>query len=154
MATMKDGTSTPQEARVALAEASRQAGRGHRSDKLFRAPLLILTLAYLGTGVVLGLFPRGGSPIASGALIVIFFGGLACGVALTYRIRAYSKGGLLRFLFGCAAFSLWNAAVIWASISTGWWGGPSTPGFHATTSFIAASIPLVVAAWLIGRVRG
>jgi len=153
MATVKGDISTPHAARVALAEASRQAGRVHRSDKLFRAPLLIITLAYVGTGVVLGLFPRGGSPVASSALIVIFFGGLAWTVTLTYRIRPYSQGGLLRFLFGCAAFSLWNAAVIWASISTGWWGARQ-PGFHATTSFIAASIPLVVAAWLIGRVRG
>jgi hypothetical protein len=36
------------------------------------------------------------------------------------------------------------------SIASGWWGPPQ-PGVHFGGSVVVAVIPLLVAAWLIGR---
>jgi hypothetical protein len=58
--------------------------------------------------------------------------------------------GIAWLLGSVAAFLLWNGAVIWVSIASGWWGPPQ-PGVHFGGSVVVAVIPLLVAAWLIGR---
>jgi hypothetical protein len=45
---------------------------------------------------------------------------------------------------------LWNLAVIWASIASGWWG-PHQPGLHFGASAVVAVIPLLAGAWRLGR---
>jgi hypothetical protein len=49
-----------------------------------------------------------------------------------------------------AVFLVWNGAVIWVSIATGWWG-PKAPGIHFGGTAAVAVIPLLVATWLFGR---
>ena len=58
--------------------------------------------------------------------------------------------GSLWLLGSVAVFLLWNGAVIWVSIATGWWG-PHQPGLHFGGIVVVAVIPLLVAAWLVGR---
>jgi hypothetical protein len=143
---------TPQEARAALADAGNQAARLRRSDRQFRSILLGLAATYVVGALLVGLYPKGGSRFAGIALIVILVGGFIGMLYLLLRIRAYSRRGILWFTWSAAAFSFWNAAVIGVSEVTRWWG-PHQPGTHFTVSAIIAAIPLVVAAWLIGRWR-
>jgi hypothetical protein len=143
---------TPQEARAALADAGNQAARLRRSDRQFRSILLGLAATYVVGALLVGLYPHGGSRFAGIALIVILVGGFIGMLYLLLRIRAYSRRGILWFTWSAAAFSFWNAAVIGVSEVTRWWG-PHQPGTHFTVSAIIAAIPLVVAAWLIGRWR-
>jgi hypothetical protein len=84
------------------------------------------------------------------ALIVIFLAGLAGTVYVMWRIRAWSRMGIVWLLGSVAVFLLWNGAVIWVSIATGWWG-PHQPGIHFGGSVVVAVIPLLVAGWLVGR---
>lgn len=149
---MRESTPTPAEARGALAEAARQAARGRRADSQFRPILLGLAGACLTAGVLVGLFPRGGSTFAGVGLIFLLVAVLVGGVALLWRIRVYSRWGPIRFAWSCAAFSIWNAAVVGVSVATGWWG-PHQPGLHFTVSAAVASIPLLFAAWLLGKRR-
>jgi hypothetical protein len=58
--------------------------------------------------------------------------------------------GIAWLLGSVAAFLLWNGAVIWVSIASGWWG-PRQLGVHFGGTVVVAVIPLLVAAWLIGR---
>jgi len=83
-------------------------------------------------------------------ILPIFFGGSAAAIYLGWRVRAWSRMGILWLLGSVAAFLAWNGAVIWVSIATGWWG-PHQPGIHFGGSVVMAVIPLFVAAWLIGR---
>jgi hypothetical protein len=57
---MSDTTPTPEQARVALAEAEGRALGVRRSDGEFRFILLALVVIYVAIGVVIGLHPRGG----------------------------------------------------------------------------------------------
>jgi hypothetical protein len=152
LASVKESIPTRREAEVALAEARNQARRVRGTDQQFRPVLIIVAAAYLAAGVVLGLSPRGGLPYQGTALLVILLGGLAVGLVLLWRIRAYSRWGLARFSLSIAACSIWNAAVIGVSTISGW-ESADQPGFHVTVSFAVAALPLVVAAWLIGRTR-
>jgi hypothetical protein len=140
-----------EEARAALAEAGIQATRVRASDHQFRWILLGIAAAYLLVGAVISVSSpvRGGS-FAGVAFLVIMLSGLVGGILLIIRIRAYSRAALLWFTWACAAFNLWNAAVCGVSLLTGWWG-PNQPNYHFGVSAAACVIPLVVAAWLIGR---
>lgn len=121
-----------------------------RADNQFRPILLVVAAMYLATGILLSANPRGGNVLISGALVAVFFGGLATALYMTLRIRAWSRTGVFWLVASVAVFLLWNGAVIWASIVTGWWG-PHQPGIHFGGSVVVAVIPLLVAAWLIGR---
>jgi hypothetical protein len=148
---VNDTTPTPEQARSALAEADSRALGVRRSDSQFRFILLALAATYLAIGVVVGRFPHGG-PLAGPTVLAIFAGGVALTVVLFWRVKAYSKPGVLRFSLYCSGFTIWNSAVIGVSFASGWFG-PQQPGWHFTLSAAAASIPLVVAAWLLAPRR-
>lgn len=143
---------TPQEARAALADAGNQATGVRSTDKQYRPILLGIAAMYLGCALLVSLFPHGGSRFAGIALLVIFFGGLAGTLFLLLRIRAHSRRGIRWFTVSAFGFTLWNTAVIGASIASGWWG-PHESGIHFFGTAIIGALPLVVAAWLVGRWR-
>jgi len=147
---MTDTSPTPQDARAALDEANSRAATVRRADSQLRLILWILAALYLATGALLSSNPRQGSVLIGDALIVIFLGGLAGTVYVMWRIRAWSRMGIVWLLGSVAVFLLWNGAVIWVSIATGWWG-PHQPGIHFGGSVVVAVIPLLVAGWLVGR---
>jgi len=140
-----------QEAQAALAEAGIQATRVRESDHQLRWILLGIAVLYLVVGAVVSASsPHRGGSFAGLAFLVIMLSGLVGGIVLITRIRAYSRAGLLWFTWACAAFNLWNATVCGVSLLTGWWG-PNQPSYHFGVSAAACVIPLVAAAWLIGR---
>jgi hypothetical protein len=143
---------TPEEARAALADAGNQATGLHRTDKQFRGILLWIAAMYLGIAVLVGLFPRGGKALVSAAVLTIFVGGVIAAFLLLWRIRAYSRRGIRWFTWSAFGFSLWNAATAGVSSVSGWWG-PHQPGFHFSISAAVAVLPLLIAAWLVGRWR-
>jgi hypothetical protein len=147
---MTDKSPTPQDARAALDEANSRAATVRRADSQLRLILWILATLYLATGALLSGNPRQGSVLIRDALIVIFLAGLAGTVYVMWRIRAWSRMGIVWLLGSVAVFLLWNGAVIWVSIATGWWG-PHQPGIHFGGSVVVAVIPLLVAGWLVGR---
>lgn len=147
---MNETSPTPGDARAALDEAGRRAALVRRADNQFRPILLVVAALYLAIGALLSANPRGGNILISGALLILFLGGLVGGIYLTLRIRAFSRTGIFWFVGSVGAFLLWNGAVLWASIATGWWG-PHQSGIHIGGSVVVAVIPLLVAAWLIGR---
>jgi hypothetical protein len=143
---------TPERARAALAEVDSRAASVDRSGSQYRFILLAIAAANVGLGVVVGFNPRGGSPFADVALLLLFGGAITVAVAVFWRVRAYSKAGRLRFAISCMAFTFWNAAVVGVSTASGWWG-PQQPGSHFAASAAVASIPLLVAAWLLAPKR-
>jgi len=143
---MTDSLPTPQDARASLDEANRRAAAVRRSDRQFRPALLVVAAMYLAIGALLSGDPRQGNLW----ILPIFVGGSAAAIYLAWRVRAWSRTGILWLLGSVAAFLAWNGAVIWVSIATGWWG-PHQPGTHFGGSVLMAVIPLFVAAWLIGR---
>lgn len=147
---MTDASPTPQDARASLDEANRRAATIRRADSQLRLILWIVAALFLAAGALLSANPRQGNVWISDALIVIFLGGLAGTIYVSWRIRAWSRTGTAWLLGSVAVFLLWNGAVIWASIATGWWG-PHQPGIHFGGSAVVAVIPLLVAAWLVGR---
>ena len=150
MANVKDVT--PEEARAALADAGNQATGLHRTDKQFRAILLWVAGMYLAIAVLAGFFPRGGWPLVGAGVLAILFGGFGVTLLMLWRIRAYSRRGLQWFTRSAAAFTLWNIAVVGVSHLSGWWG-PQTSEFHFLISAAISVLPLLVAAWLVGRWR-
>ena len=148
---MSDTTPTPEQARAALAEAEGRALGVRRSDGEFRFILLALVVIYVAIGVVIGLHPRGG-PFAGPVVLAIFVAGAALTAVLFRRVRAYSKPGILRFSLYLSGFGIWNAAVISVSFVSGWFG-PNQPGWHFTVSAAVASLPLLLAAWLLAPRR-
>jgi hypothetical protein len=143
---------TPEEARAALADAGNQASGLRRTDKQFRAILLWVAAMYLAIALLAGLFPRGGWPLVGAVFLVILVGGFAVTLLLLWRIRAWSRRGLNWFTRSAAAFSLWNIAVVAVSHFTGWWG-PQQSEFNFLISAAIAVLPLLIAAWLVGRWR-
>lgn len=150
MATISIGP-TPEEARSALTEAAGATARIRRTDAQFGPILLGLAAAYLSIGALVGFVPRNFSQLV--AILVILIGAIGGGLILLLRIRAFSRTGILRFTVSCAAFTFWNAIVAGVSSATHWWA-PSQPASHFTVSAVVASIPLVVATWLVTRKRG
>ena len=147
---MEDRTPSPREAQAALDAAASQAGRVRRSDRQFATILLWIAAMYLAVGVVVGFFPRGGSPIADFSLAVIGVGGFAGMLALFWRIRAYSRAGTIRFIWAMALFTIWNALAVGVSQGSAWWFR-SAPGYRFTVTAAVACLPLLIAAWLVGR---
>jgi hypothetical protein len=146
-----DKAPTQGEAQAALAEADTQAALVRREDHEFRWLLLVVAAIYLlGAGVVSLSPTRRGGPIAGLALVIIVAAGIAGLIWVGIRIRAYSRRGVLWFALAIAAFIVWNSMVTGVSVVTGWWA-PNQPSYHFGVSELVGVIPLVVAAWLIGR---
>ena len=143
---------TPEEARAALADAGSQATGLRRTDKQFRAILLWMAAMYLAIAVLVGLFPRGGVPLVGAAVLTIFVGGVGGSFLLLWQIRAYSRRGIRWFTWSAFGFTLWNAGIPASSTASGWWG-PHQPGLHFSISAAIAVLPLLIAAWLVGRWR-
>jgi hypothetical protein len=151
VASVNNETPSPEEARAALAEASRLAGSVGKSDDAFRLVLLIFAGVYIALGAAVGFPPSDTGHVAQ----AVVGGGTVCGAVLAFRrarMRASSRRGSVRFSVSIAAFSLWNAAAVAVSEATGWWGARQ-PGYHFTVTAVVAALPLVAAAWLIGRDR-
>jgi hypothetical protein len=143
---------TPQEALDALAEASSQAALVRRAGRQFGYVLLGIAAIYLSAGALISTLPdpRRAGPFVGLALLVLLTGGLIGAIWILYRIRAYSRTSLAWYFAGIAAFNLWNGLVVGVSIGTRWWAA-TQPAYHFGLSAIVAVIPLLVAAWLIGR---
>ncbi len=147
---MIDSTPTPNEAKAALAEAGTKAGQVRRADRQFRWILLLLVAIYLVSAGIVSATSRPGPSFGWLVVLVLLGGGLVGIGLLVWWIRVYSRAGILWFTGGAAAFTWWNAIVCGMSILTGWWG-PHQPNFHFGVSALVGVIPLVVAAWLVGR---
>ena len=120
------------------------------ADRLFRWILLGIAACYIGAGAVISVRGRHGGPLAAVALGVIVLALLIGIVWIGLRLRAYSRIGLLAYVFGIAAFNLWNAAVVGVSIATGYWAS-TQPTYHFGVSVLVGIIPLLVAAFIVGR---
>jgi hypothetical protein len=142
---------SPLEAQAALAEANSQVARVRRADHLFRWFLLGVAGAYVGGSAIMSFSPRpGGSTVVWVALLAFLFGFVVAFTVLGMRIRAYSRTGLGSFLAAFAVFWIWDSIVNGVSLINGWWS-PSEPSYHLVISEAVGVIPLIVAAWLIGR---
>jgi hypothetical protein len=137
---------------AALAEAGSQAARVRQAGRQFGWVLLGIAAMYLAVAGIMSTLPdpRRGGPVVGLALLVLLFGGLVPLIWILYRIRAYSRTGVVWYFAGIAAFNLWNGLVVGVSIGTRWWAA-TQPAYHFGLSAIVGVIPLLVAAWLIGR---
>jgi hypothetical protein len=114
--------------------------------------LLAIVAVYLAGAAVISTLPslhRGG-PMAGLAILAIVLVGVVGMIFVGLRIRAYSRTGILLYFGGVAVFNLWNALVTGVSIRTGWWA-LAQPSYHFGISELVGAIPLLIAAWLIGR---
>lgn len=147
---MAEMSPTPQDARASLDEAAKQAAELRRADSAFRPILLALAATYLAVAIFLSINPRGGNVLISDGVLITYVLGVAITFYLAWRIRAWSRVGTVWLVVSTLGFTLWNVAVVWASIATGWWG-PHQPGLHFGASAVVAVIPLLVGAWRLGR---
>jgi hypothetical protein len=148
---MNQPAPSPHEAQAALAEANSQVLRVRRADHLFRWFLLGVASAYVGGSAIISFSPRpGGSTVAWVALLVFLLGFVVAFTVLGMRIRAYSRTGLGSFLAALAVFWVWDSIVNGVSLINGWWS-PLEPSYHLVISEAVGVIPLIVAAWWIGR---
>jgi hypothetical protein len=145
-----DNPPTPQEARAALTEASTQAARVRRADLEFRSILLLIAGIYLAAAGIFSVAGRHGGPLPALILAILVLGVLIGIVWLGVRVRAYSRAGFLSYMFAIAAFNIWNAIVAGVSIGTRYWAS-TEPTYHFGVSAMIGVVPLIVAAWLIGR---
>ncbi len=149
---MSESAPTPHEAQAALIEASSQAARVRRSDLQLAWMLLGIVAVYLAAGGVISTLPslRRGGPVAGLAILAIVIVGVVGMIIVGLRIRAYSRTGILLYFGGVAVFNIWNAIVTSVSIFTGWWA-LTQPSYHFGISELVGAVPLLIAAWLIGR---
>lgn len=114
--------------------------------------LLGIAAVYLAAGGVISTLPslhRGG-PVAGLAILAIVVVGVIGLVFVALRIRAYSRTAVLLYFGGVAVFNIWNALVTSISIFTGWWA-LTQPSYHFGISELVGAVPLLIAAWQIGR---
>jgi len=146
---MSESDTTREDARAALSEAAAQASKVRRTDIQFRLILVGLALAYVAAGTLVGLVRV---PWTGVAVLLVLAAALVGSIGLMWRMRAFSRSGPRNFALAAAAFTWWNAAVVGVSMASGWWA-PHQLSFHFTVSAAVAAIPLMVAAFLIGRGR-
>jgi hypothetical protein len=149
---MSETVPTPHQAQAALTEANSQAAHVRSSDHQLAWMLLGVAAAYLATGGVISTLPslRRGGPVAGLAILAILTIGVVGLIFVGLRIRAYSRAGVLLYFGGIAVFNIWNAIVTGVSILTGWWA-LTQPSYHFGISEVVGAVPLLIAAWLIGR---
>jgi hypothetical protein len=114
--------------------------------------LLGIAAVYLAAAGVISTLPdpRRGGPVAGLAILAIVIVGSVAFIVVGLRIRAYSRTGILLYLGGVTVFSLWNAIVAGVSMGTRWWAS-TQPSYHFGISELVGAVPLLLAAWLIGR---
>ena len=105
---------------------------------------------YLAVAVVMSVAGRRGGPIAGLALLAFVLAAVIALVWLGLQLRAFSRAGILWYLWAIAAFNIWNAILVGVSIGTGFWAS-TQPTYHFGVTVLVAVIPLIVAAYLIGR---
>jgi hypothetical protein len=107
---------------------------------------------YLAVAAVMSTLPdpRRAGPVAGPAILAIVVVGSVGFIFVGLRIRAYSRTGILMYFGGIAVFNVWNGIVVGVSIVTRWWA-LTQPSYHFGLSELVGAIPLLVAAWLIGR---
>jgi hypothetical protein len=152
MRVVSDSAPTPREAQAALAEAVSQAARVRRADHQLGWIVLGIAAMYLVVGFLMSTLPdprRAGSVIGP-AILAVMVVGLVGLVFVGLRIRAFSRAGILLYFGGVGAFGLWNGIIVGVSIATRWWAS-TQPGYHFGITAAAATIPLLVAGWLILR---
>jgi hypothetical protein len=149
---MSESVPTPHQAQAALAEANRQAARVRSSDHQLAWMLLGVAAVYLAAGGVISTLPslRRGGPVGGLAILAILIVGVVGLIFVGLRIRAYSRTGVILYFGGIAVFNIWNAIVTGVSILSGWWA-LTQPSYHFGISELVGAVPLLVAAWLIGR---
>ena len=138
------------EARAALAKVrdQRAAVRGADLDRL---GLLLLAAVNVGSGALVGVV-AGRFAIAS---LVLFIPMIPMAVFSLWRERnerVFSRRGRPIWWASLAVYVTWfTALVFWITPRIGW--HPSTPDWRMGVISAVASIPLLIGAWLIGRVR-
>jgi hypothetical protein len=149
---VSDSAPTQSEAQAALAKANSQAVRVRRADHQLGWILLGIAAMYLAVGSLMSTLPdpRRAGPVIGPAILAIMVVGLVGLVFVGLRIRAFSRAGILLYFGGVGAFGLWNGIVVGVSISMRWWA-LTQPSYHFGISTAVATIPLLVAAWLILR---
>jgi len=147
---MTETSPTPQDARALLEEAKGRAATVRRSERQLLWTLVVAAAMYAVAGFLLSFNPRQGNQLIGTALLVTFLLALAAGLYLGWRVKAWSRSAVLWFVGSLAAFLVWNGAVIWVSVATGWWR-PGSAGIHFGISSAVALIPLLLGAWLFGR---
>ena len=147
---MIESSPTPQEAQAALAEASSKAAQVRRADREFSWFLLIVAALYVAVGAIFSVAGRRGSPLALVMLALVVIGFVVGVVWIFMRLRAYSRGGFLFYMFAIAGFNVWNAIVVGVSIGTRYWAS-TQPTYHLAVSVSIGVIPLILAAILIRR---
>jgi hypothetical protein len=147
---MNETSPTPQDARALLDEAKGRAETVRRSERQLRWTLLLVAAMYMVMAVLLSFNPRQGNQRIGTALLITFLVAVALAVYLGWRVKAWSRVAVLWFVGAMAVFLVWNGAVIWLSIATGWWG-PKATGIHFGGTAAVAVIPLLIATWLFGR---
>ena len=143
-------TPTAQEARAALAEANSQAALVRRADREFRWILLVIAALYLALAGIVSVAGRRGGPFAALAILVVVVASLVGIIWLGLRLRAYSTTGVAWYVAAIAAFSVWNGIVVGGSVASGFWS-TTQPTYHLGISVMICVIPLIGAAYLIGR---
>jgi hypothetical protein len=133
-----------------LDEAKGRAATVRRSERQLRWTLVVAAAMYGVAGFLLSFNPRQGNQLIGTALLVTFLLALAAGIYLGWRVKAWSRSAVLWFAGSMGAFLVWNGAVIWVSLATGWWR-PGSAGIHFGISSAVALIPLLVGAWRFGR---
>lgn len=138
------------EARAALAKVNDQRAAVRAAD-LDRLGLILLAAVEIGYG----------------ALVVAFAGRVAFVAWMSWlpaipmaafsfwrdrNERVFSRRGRPIWLASLAAYFIWTAALLfWITPKIGW--HPPTPDWHFEVVTVVGSIPLLIGAWLIGRVR-
>lgn len=65
--------------------------------------------------------------------------------------RAFSPAGILWLLFTILVFNVWNFAVMYVSVLTGWWPAQRQHGYRFLISGIVGVAPLVVGIGMLTR---
>jgi hypothetical protein len=148
VARVNDSTSTPEEARAALAEAEDRAAEVRRSDADTRLVLLAIAAMYLSEGIPPAFLVRGGSELPLLVMLAISGTWIAVLVVLVGRIRAYSRPTGRRYALYGWLFGGWNVAVIMVCIFGGWFS-PLSPAWHFTAALSVISLPPLLAGFLL-----
>ena len=138
------------EARAALAKLNDQRSAVRAAD-LDRRGLLLLAAVNIAYGALLGGLAGTVSHIP--LLIVLPMIPMAAFAFWRERNeRVFSRRGRPILWASMAVYFIWFTALFfWISPQIGW--HPSTPDWHFAVVSAVGSIPLLVGAWLIGRVH-